>query len=175
MMGRMRRFTAVLAAVAAATVACAARRAPLPPKSPLVGTAAEIAAIDLRGTPVRIHDDVGKVRVVDVWATWCDPCRDQLPALDRLARAYGDRGVVVYAVSFDAERDAIDLFLSEHPLELPVLWDPGGETLTKPLLVTRLPTTYVLDRRGIVRFVHRGYGAGSDERLESEVRQLLGE
>jgi cytochrome c biogenesis protein CcmG, thiol:disulfide interchange protein DsbE len=174
MMGRMRRFTAVLAMVAS-TVACAARRAPPSPESPLVGTAVEIAAVDLRGTPVRIHDDVGKIRVVDVWATWCDPCRHQLPALDRLARTYGGQGVAVYAVSFDAERDAIDLFFAENLVELPVLWDPGGESLTKPLLVTRLPTTFVLDRRGIVRFVHRGYGTGSDERLEREVQRLLAE
>ena len=175
MMGRMRRFTAILAALAAATASCAAPRAPSPPDSPLVGTAARIAAPDLRGAEVRIHEEAGKVRVVDLWASWCDPCREQLPALDRLARAYGRRGLAVYAVSFDAERDDLDAFLDEHPLELPVLWDPGGEALMKPLLVTRLPTTVVLDRRGIVRFVHRGYGAGTDARLEREVRRLLSE
>jgi cytochrome c biogenesis protein CcmG, thiol:disulfide interchange protein DsbE len=174
-MGRMRPFTAMLAAVAAATIACAARRAPLPPESPLVGTAAVIAAPGLDGAEVRIHEDIGKVRVVDVWTSWCDPCRAQLPALDRLARVYGKRGLAVYAVSFDATREPIVAFLAEHPVALPILWDPGGESLTKALLVTRLPTTLVIDRKGVVRFVHPGYGAGSDARLEREVTQLLSE
>lgn len=174
-MGRMRRFTVMFAAAAAVTVACTAPRAPLPPLSPLVGTAAEIAARDLDGVEVRIHDDVGKVRVVDVWTSWCDPCRAQFPALDRLARAHGGRGLAVYAVSFDAEREPIDAFLAEVPVALPILWDPGGASLTKRLLVTRLPTTLVIDRKGIVRFVHRGYGSGSDARLEREVTQLLAE
>lgn len=176
-MGRMGRFTAACVVNVILALACAApaRHAPPPPESPLVGTAVEIAAQDLRGAEVQVHADTGKVRVVDFFASWCDPCRAQLPSLDGLAREYGARGLAVYAVSFDDDRAAVDAFVANHGVSLPVLWDQGGQTLSKALGVSRLPTTLVLDRKGIVRFVHRGYGPTSDARLEREVTQLLSE
>lgn len=173
MLGRMRWFTPWLVLLA---LACAApRRAPSPPVSALVGKPARIGAQDLQGREVRVEDDAGRVRVVDFWASWCEPCKRQLPALARLARAYAPRGLAVYAVSFDDERPHLDAFLAEHPVDVPILWDRGGARLASPLELSRLPTTLVLDRSGVVRFVHQGYGQESEGRLEREVTQLLRE
>jgi thiol-disulfide isomerase/thioredoxin len=163
-----RKVAAIAVALAAA---CAASRGSRP--SPLLGTAVEVAAPDLEGAAVRVGDDGARVRVVDFWASWCEPCREQLPALDRLHEAYGARGLTVYAVSFDQDRAQVEAFLEHAPLRLTVLWDKGGERLAGPLAVDRLPTTLVLDRAGVVRYARSGYGPDHLARLEDEVRKLL--
>ncbi len=172
MMPRMPRLLAL--ALAAAALACAESR-PALRSSPLVGKSADITAEDLGGATVRIANDRGRVRVVDFWATWCDPCREQLPALDRLSRAYADAGLSVYAVSFDEDRGQLQAFLEQHPVGFSMLWDKGGARLAETLDIDRLPTTLVLDRRGVVRFAHVGYDESERERLEGEVKRLLAE
>jgi thiol-disulfide isomerase/thioredoxin len=147
-----------------------------PHRSPApLGEKVDLAARDLGGATVRVLDDGARVRVVDLWASWCEPCRDQLPALDRLRAAYGGHGLTVYAISFDADRAQLDAFLREAPVGLVVLWDKGGERLAEPLGIDRLPTTLVLDRAGVVRFAHVGHDSGQESLLEAEVRGLLGE
>jgi thiol-disulfide isomerase/thioredoxin len=143
--------------------------------SPLAGRAVEIAAADLSGHEVRVTDGDGKVRVVDFWATWCDPCRDQLPFLGRLASAYGPDGLSVYGVSFDEDGAELRRFLERNPVPFAILWDKGGAALADKLEITRLPTTLVLDRRGVVREVRLGYDKGEESKIEATVRALLAE
>jgi cytochrome c biogenesis protein CcmG/thiol:disulfide interchange protein DsbE len=156
------------------TAACAGSR-PVLPRSPLVGKAVDVTAPDLDGREHRVQADAGKVRVVDFWATWCDPCRDQLPFLDRLAADYGERGLSVYAVSFDEDRAAVERFLAEAPVSFTILWDKGGAALSDALEVTRLPTTLLVDRRGVVRDVHLGFEKKEEAKLEAAVKKLLAE
>jgi cytochrome c biogenesis protein CcmG/thiol:disulfide interchange protein DsbE len=167
----------LLAAAAAAllAVACAAPRQGLR-SSALVGRTVEIAALDLAGErEVRLAEGAAKVRVVDFWATWCDPCREQLPFLDRLASEYGDQGLAVTGVSFDEDRAAVERFLEHTPVSFQVLWDKGGTALAERLEVTRLPTTLVLDRHGVVRDVHLGFDRGEERTIEDAVKRLLAE
>lgn len=117
----------------------------------------------------------GRVRVIDFWASWCDPCRHQLPLLDRLAREHGPRGLAVYGVAFDEDRAMVEAFLANTPVSFPILWDRGGERLSAPFAITRLPTTLLVDRGGRVRSVHLGYDAAEGRKLEAEVRALLAE
>jgi len=165
------RWGLVLFVLAAA--ACAGR--PIVPASPLVGKSVKVSAHDLDGREHRVEAEAGTVRVVDFWATWCDPCRDQLPFLDRLASEYGPRGLSVYAVSFDEDRAAVERFLAEAPVSFTVLWDKGGAVLSEPLEVTRLPTTLLVDRRGVVRDVHLGFEKAEEKKLEEAVKKLLAE
>jgi thiol-disulfide isomerase/thioredoxin len=166
----------VRVAVALAALLAACARSPLvPPASPLVGQAADVTAATLDGVEVRVGAHQGKVRVVDFWASWCDPCRDQLPFLDRLARAYEADGLSVYAVSFDEDRAALERFLEEAPVSFPVMWDKGGATLSERFAVTRLPTTLLVDRAGVVREVHLGYAPEEGRKVEDAVRRLLAE
>ncbi len=170
------RARALAAAASAALLAagCAAPRQGLR-SSALVGQTVEIAALDLAGREVRLTDGAAKVRVVDFWATWCDPCREQLPFLDRLASEYGAQGVTVTGVSFDEDRAAVERFLEHTPVSFQVLWDKGGAALADRLEVTRLPTTLVLDRRGVVRDVHLGFDRGEERNIEGTVKRLLAE
>ncbi len=172
----MRARTLLAAAASALLVAgCAASRQGLR-SSPLLGQTVDIAALDLTGArEVRLADHAAKVRVVDFWATWCDPCREQLPFLDRLASEYGPQGLSVTGVSFDEDRAAVERFLEHTPVAFQVLWDKGGNALAERLEVTRLPTTLVLDHRGVVRDVHLGFDRAEERNIEDTVRRLLAE
>jgi thiol-disulfide isomerase/thioredoxin len=154
--------------------ACATGR-PALVASPLLGKRLDVAAPGLDGREVRLGDAQGKVRVVDFWATWCDPCRDQLPVLELLARAHAADGLAVYGVSVDEDRAQLEAFLGVTPLAIDVLWDKGGARNAERLDVQRLPTTLVADRAGVVRFVHQGYEPRNADLLGREVKQLLAE
>lgn len=162
----------------AALLGCAASRPPpaAAPPSPVLGQRIDdLVAADLSGREVRPGDAAGRVRVVDFWASWCEPCREQLPLLDRLAREHAAEGLVVYGISFDDGRPPLEDFLEAVPVSFPILWDRGGEVLGERLDVRRLPTTWVVDRSGVVRSVHVGFDAAEGEKLVREVRLLLAE
>jgi len=154
--------------------ACAAAGVParLPPQ---VGKRLALSAQDLDGQAVDVAGEQGKVRVVDFWATWCEPCKEQLPELDLLARELGSRGLSVYGISFDEDPAQIPEFLAQTPVRFRILWDRGGDQLAARFEVARLPTTLLVDRRGIIRFVHQGWSETRAAEQRRQVEQLLDE
>lgn len=162
--------------ILAALLGCAASRPPPRAPSPALGQRVDdLAAADLDGREVRVAEAAGQVRVVDFWASWCDPCREQFPLLERLAREHAAAGLVVYGISFDEERPPLEAFLEQVPVSFPILWDRSGDALGDRLAVRRLPTTWVIDRAGVVRAVHVGFDAAEGEKLVRDVRRLLAE
>jgi peroxiredoxin len=91
----------------------------------------------------------GSVVVISFWATWCPPCRDEMPALNKLYRDSKDRGLVVIAVSTDRSASPVKDFLGKNPLDFPVLMDPGSK-VARQFKVFSLPTTFLLDRNGAI-------------------------
>jgi thiol-disulfide isomerase/thioredoxin len=171
----MRLAPAALSLAILAAGCATPHHASTPPASPALGRPADLTGHDLAGRQVRIADDVGRVRVVDFWATWCEPCREQLPVLERLHCELGPRGLSVYGVATDEERRDVEAFLVHTPVSFPVLLDPAGEALARPLAIDRLPTTLLVDRKGIVREVHLGYESADAAWLEARVVELLAE
>ena len=116
--------------------------------------------------------DVGQVVVIDAWATWCAPCVRSLPLLQALRRDYSQRGVRVYAVSVDEDRAQIPIFLASARVQLPVLLDPGGFALEDKLKLKQMPTTWVVDRTGHVRYTQESFDGNLDD-LRAQVDALL--
>jgi peroxiredoxin len=104
---------------------------------------------DLTGQTVRIRDLRGQVVLLNFWATWCAPCRDEMPALEVLARELGPRGLAVLGVNYKESRRQVQAFVREQKLSFPVLLDEAGE-VAKRYQVFALPVTVLVNRQGKV-------------------------
>jgi peroxiredoxin len=113
----------------------------------------------------------GKVVIVDFWATWCAPCKESFPAYQRMVDKFAGELVVV-GVSVDDEPDGIAAFRSATGVKFPLVWDEGqvAASVYEP---GTMPTSYVLDRHGIVQFVHQGFRSGDASAIEAHVQSLL--
>lgn len=131
-----------------------------------------LTARDLRGNAVSLQAHRGSVVVVDFWASWCEPCGQAMPALDRIYQAYRSRGLVVIGVSVDQSADNARTFLSRTRVSFPIVHDASHAFATQFSPPT-MPSTYVIDRQGIVRHVHAGFRQGDAARLEQMIRELL--
>jgi thiol-disulfide isomerase/thioredoxin len=129
----------------------------------------------LDGAAVKLSDLRGSVVVVDFWASWCVPCRKELPALDALARRYTDekKPVVILAIGVDKERgNAEKLLASAKIASLRVLLDPDGK-VPSAYDVPTMPTSFVIDAKGLVKFVNAGFTPGDEKKIAEQVDGLL--
>lgn len=127
------------------------------------------------GEPFDIASERGNVVLLDVWATWCAPCLEALPAYDKLAGEYAERGLRVYALNVDEDLSLISDFLKETKVSLPILLDPDSSIAESVLKIKNLPTTLLLDRQGRVRYFHQGFTDKSIAKYKTEIDQLLAE
>ncbi|QRK08517.1 TlpA family protein disulfide reductase [Archangium violaceum] len=127
------------------------------------------------GEPFSIASDRGSVVLLDVWATWCAPCRDALPMYQDFAKHYASRGLKVYALNVDGDTRGIPAFLEEAKVTLPVLLDANAEVSEKVLRIRGMPTTVLLDRKGVVRYVHEGFAEEFLSKYQAEIEELLAE
>lgn len=124
------------------------------------------------GESVSIESLRGKVVYLDFWASWCGPCRLSFPQLEELRQDLGARGFEVLAVNVDEfEEDALR-FLEELPVTYPVVRDAQAKSPAR-YGILGMPTGFLLDRDGVVQFVHQGYRRSDGEKLRVEIEQLL--
>ena len=116
----------------------------------------------------------GKVVYVDFWASWCVPCRLSMPLLDALHRRHSARGFIVVGVNKDAALADAQRFLKRVPVGF-LLAQDDNDALAKAFDVKAMPSGYLIDRRGVVRRVHRGFTSETAAALEREIEQLLAE
>jgi thiol-disulfide isomerase/thioredoxin len=103
----------------------------------------------LEGRIVRLSDFRGEVVVLNFWATWCPPCVDEMPSLEKLHRALGSKGLRVVAVSVDQSLDDIEHFRDKYELTFLILHDDGAK-VSHAFFTFKYPETYILDREGIL-------------------------
>ena len=134
-------------------------------------TAPDFALKDADGRTVRLSDYRGKVVLLDFWATWCDPCRYEIPWFMEMERKRKDRGFAVLGVSMDDDGwEAVKPFIAELGVNYRVL--VGNDEIAQLYGgVDALPTTFLIDREGKIAFVHVGLGNRRD--FEDGVEQLL--
>jgi cytochrome c biogenesis protein CcmG/thiol:disulfide interchange protein DsbE len=122
--------------------------------------------------PVSLHSLAGKVAIVDFWATWCEPCKKSFPKLEELNVKYKENGLEIVGISEDDDKAGIPSFASELGAQFPLIWDENKSIASK-WQPKSMPTTFVVDRKGTVRFVHLGYHDGEEAEIEREVKSLL--
>ncbi len=136
------------------------------------GRAPEIGVNDLSGRPVRIASLRGKVVLVDFWASWCAPCRQEFPVLERLHRQYAAQGLTIVGVSVDNDVSNVRAFLRRNSASFLIAHDPRKVAAAR-YGGTAMPSSYIIDRRGIVRHYHPGFRSGDAATIEREVQALL--
>ena len=144
--------------------------------SPREGFPAPVFSLpSLDGSPVALADQRGSVVIVNVWASWCGPCRAEMPAIQEIYQARREAGLQVLAVNSTVQDSAAKAraFVQEIGVSLPVLLDEAGE-VTSLYRVRALPTTFVIDRKGVIRTVIFG-GPVSATVLQTKVDELLAE
>lgn len=127
-----------------------------------------------KGAAVSLPAQRGKVLYVDFWASWCVPCRLSMPVLDALQRKHGARGFVVLGVNKDVSAADAERFLARVPVGFALAADPG-DAAARAFDVKAMPSGYLVDRKGVVRRVHRGFTEETGRELEREVESLLAE
>ena len=125
--------------------------------------------------PWKLSASRGHVVLIDVWATWCEPCRDALPLYQDLAREFAPRGLEVVTINVDADLRPIAPFLEEAKVSLPVVLDPEARVAESTLKVKLMPTAFLVDKKGLVRFVHEGFDEGQLATWLAELDTLLAE
>jgi thiol-disulfide isomerase/thioredoxin len=132
-----------------------------------------IDASVLAGGPLPVTS--GKVVLFDFWASWCAPCKASFPAYSQLSSDYAGRGLVIIAVSVDDSPDAFAAFVARMRPTFTTV-DDAQHRLVGAVQVPTMPTCYLVDRTGKVRFMHAGFHGGQTERdLRSEIERLLAE
>jgi thiol-disulfide isomerase/thioredoxin len=158
--------------IAAAAVLCLASFVS-PARAADAGQAAPPLALPaLKGEVVTLDQLRGKVVYVDFWASWCGPCRRSFPWMNEMQQKYGARGFTVIAVNVDKKRADADKFLALIPASFTVVFDPTGATPTA-WAVKGMPSSYLIDARGTVTFVERGFLDESKGPLEERIKALL--
>ena len=146
--------------------------APKPQPWPRQRPQPALALTALDGVPWTLSEQAGQAVLLNFWASWCEPCRAEMPALQRLAERQAAEGLQVRAVNFRESPDTVRRFMAREGMNLPVLLDADGSA-AKSLGIGIFPTTVAIDRRGRIRFTVTGECAWDREPATRWLRALI--
>lgn len=142
--------------------------------SEVEGEAPDFTLKSKAGNNIRLQDLRGEVVLLNFWASWCGPCREEMPLMEEIYQQYKDLGFTILAVNVDEDPADADRFLSSVPVSFPVVYDSQSK-VSEMYKVDAMPTTILIDRDGQKRFLHRGYKAGYEDEYEQQVKLLVRE
>ena len=160
-----RRWLPLLLAAAAVTASAAVQPS---------ATAPDFTLRSVGGANLRLAEQRGQVVLVNFWATWCGPCRQEMPHLNRLYDKYRSAGFVLLGVNIDDDPRAAADLAAKLGVHFPVLLDTD-KRVSRAYDMSAMPATLLIDRDGRVRHLHRGYKDGVEALYEQQVRALLKE
>src|SRR3954462_102637 len=165
---RIGRFLGALSATLAVLLSPPLASGAVAPQS----SAPDFTLKSMSGPNLRLAEQRGRVVMVNFWATWCGPCRQEMPQLDRLYQKYKSSGFVLLGVNVDEDvRKATDV-AAKLGVTFPVLLDTD-KAVSKLYDLSTMPSTVLIDRDGKVRYLHRGYLAGYEDNYDKQIRELL--
>jgi peroxiredoxin len=126
------------------------------------------------GKPVALDQFKGQVVMLNFWASWCGPCRQEFPLLDDIYKKYNKLGFTMIGVNVEPDSKAANEWLKQTPVTFPILYDTDSK-VSKLYGVAGMPSTVIVDRKGMVRMIHRGYKPGDEQEYLSSIRALVRE
>lgn len=128
---------------------------------------------DLEGKKVSLADFKGKVILLNFWATWCAPCKAEMPSLENLYRNLKGKGLVVIGVSVDNSEKTVHSFVKEKGITFPILLDKGKEVSFDDYGVIGLPVTFLIDKKGVIVDKVFGERQWDSEEVKEKIKRLL--
>jgi thiol-disulfide isomerase/thioredoxin len=128
----------------------------------------------MAGKPVSLDQYKGQVVMINFWASWCGPCRTEMPILEKLHAKYKPMGFTMIGVNVEPDSSLAANWLKSTPVTFPILFDTKSE-VSKLYSVAGMPSTVIIDRKGNMRWLHRGYKPGDEDEYLNQIRALVRE
>jgi peroxiredoxin len=138
------------------------------------GPAPAFTLATVNGESATLSQYKGQVVMLNFWATWCGPCQQEMPLLDQMYKKYKPAGFTLIGVNVDKDAPPVKQLLDRKPVGFPVLLDPASQ-VSKSYHVDEMPSTVLIDRKGNIRYLHRGYKPGDENEYQDRIRQLIRE
>jgi len=126
----------------------------------------------LSGENLRLQEYRGKVVLINFWASWCGPCRQEMPILDRIHTRYEPAGFTVLGVNVEGELDKARKIANRLDVSFPLLFD-AGQQVSEDYALESMPYTVLVDRDGKIRYIHLGYKPGDENKYIDRLKALL--
>ena len=126
------------------------------------------------GQDVSLTQYKGQVVMINFWASWCGPCRQEMPLLESIYKKYNKMGFTMLGVNVEPDSNAANEWLKQTPVSFPILYDKESK-VSKMYDVAGMPSTVIIDRTGKLRMVHRGYKPGDENEYLDSIRSLIRE
>jgi peroxiredoxin len=126
------------------------------------------------GDTVSLDKLKGQVVMLNFWASWCGPCRQEMPLLEQMSKRYSSLGFTLVGVNVDTDSKDAEAWLAKTPVSFPILFDRESK-VSKLYSVQAMPSTIFIDRKGNVRAMHRGYKPGDESEYLNQIRALVKE
>src|SRR5580693_2934342 len=159
------RLAAIAAALAIALPALAGSAA---------GPAPPFSLASRSGGDVSLAQYKGQVVMLNFWASWCGPCRQEMPLLESIYKKYNRMGFTLIGVNVEPDSNAANQWLKQTPVSFPVLYDKDSK-VSRMYDVSGMPSTVIIDRKGNLRFLHHGYKPGDESEYLNSIRTLIRE
>jgi peroxiredoxin len=124
------------------------------------------------GKTINLAQYKGQVVMINFWATWCGPCRQEMPLLESIYKKYNKMGFTLLGVNVEPDSKPAEDWLKATPVSFPILFDTKSE-VSKMYEVNGMPSTVIVDRKGNVAFIHHGYQPGDENAYQDSIRKLV--
>ncbi|WP_455198352.1 TlpA family protein disulfide reductase [Kaarinaea lacus] len=138
------------------------------------GPAPDFTLKSRSGENLKLSEYRGDVVMINFWASWCGPCRQEMPLLEEIYQKYSDLGFELLAVNVEEDSSKADDLLRDVRVTFPILFDNTNK-VSKLYKVVAMPSTVIVDRDGNIRYLHKGYLPGYEEEYRKQVKELIRE